>query len=336
MSSEAASPALNLDNTYGVLFIACIFMMALWGAGTVQLYYYHNRFAKIDEWWKKLAVFTIWALVSAHQGCILKPLYINFAKNFANPVALTRLNSASTETVVLAAFANALVQALFVTRIWQLSKKNYILTGSVSGLVVAQFVATMVYFGKKRSFSEDTQISSGVGAEHAATALLMVTNMVVAAVLVFLVHSTRSGFRRTDTTISRLVVYIVNTGLITGLCGLAALITAFALPNTTVYVFFLFIVPELYMNCLLASLNSREYLRSSPERSNEYSMSSTANSRRGHPSQLSSGMHKPSRPPHIVDIRIETETVADDEGLKRMPSVSGSEEPASVRRGEGV
>ncbi|THH01308.1 hypothetical protein EW145_g6941 [Phellinidium pouzarii] len=330
MSSEAAAPSLHLDSTYGVLFLALVITMALWGAGTVQLYYYHNKFGHTDEWWRRLIVFLIWALDTGHQICIIKPLYMDFVKNFDNPASLTHLDPASTDTVILAAFVDSLVQGLFLTRIWHLSRQNYVLTGSVIALVIAQFVSTMVYFGKENGFTDYTQLTKSVSVEHVATAIITVTDLVIASTLVWLLHSSRSGFKRTDTVINRLILYTVNTGLITGLCALAALVTGFALPNTSLYIFFLFVIPKLYLNCLLASLNSREHLRSTLEATDEFGMSVTASTLRAYPSRISSGMTKsqPNRP-HHVDIRVETDTMADHEAqkhLERTQSASGSED----------
>lgn len=68
------------------------------------------------------------------------------------------------------------------------------------------------------------------------------SDAIIAIVLSFYLHTSRSGFKRTDTIINRLIMFTVNTGVLTGICAVLTLITNVAFPNTFIYMIFYIIV----------------------------------------------------------------------------------------------
>ncbi|KAK0470108.1 uncharacterized protein EV420DRAFT_1634533 [Desarmillaria tabescens] len=58
-----------------------------------------------------------------------------------------------------------------------------------------------------------------------------------------------------------LILFTVNTNLISTLLSLGSLITYLVLPNATIYGGISFIFPKSYLNSFLAILNSRDFLR---------------------------------------------------------------------------
>ncbi|OCH91939.1 hypothetical protein OBBRIDRAFT_727855, partial [Obba rivulosa] len=72
----------------------------------------------------------------------------------------------------------------------------------------------------------------------------------------------RTGIRSTDSVIQVLMIYTINTCLVTRqeyiiLCEILCLITYAALPSMFVYWAFYFVSEKLYINALLANLNAR-------------------------------------------------------------------------------
>ena len=47
----------------------------------------------------------------------------------------------------------------------------------------------------------------------------------IALVLIYLLHQSRTGFKRSETIINRLILFTINTGALTSLCALVSLIT---------------------------------------------------------------------------------------------------------------
>ncbi|OJT07350.1 hypothetical protein TRAPUB_1816 [Trametes pubescens] len=86
-------------------------------------------------------------------------------------------------------------------------------------------------------------------------------DVTIAAILCTILHYSRTGFSKSNTLINRLMVFAVNTGLLTSICACLSLITILALPNTFIYITFFFLVGRMYSNSLMATLNARKSLR---------------------------------------------------------------------------
>ncbi|OCB85155.1 hypothetical protein A7U60_g7781 [Sanghuangporus baumii] len=140
MNSTDSPHDLHLDGTFGCAFIAGITTSALWGAWTVQLYYYCNHFWKTDKWWLRFHVLIVWAFDTTHQILEVEPFYVYLIKEFGNISYLSRLDSHLIDTFALTGFVNLAVQMLFVTRIWRFNTgaitSMLAIAAPVSGLVL--------------------------------------------------------------------------------------------------------------------------------------------------------------------------------------------------------
>ncbi|KAI5116215.1 hypothetical protein M0805_006766 [Coniferiporia weirii] len=305
----------GLDNTFGCLFIASVLTMGLWGMGSVQVYYYYDRYTN-DQWWLKLQVFAVWALDTAHQALILHSTYIYLVTEYANFAYLAHFESTIRDSIILTAFICALVQSFFVMRIYRLSKKNIPLTGVSLALVIAQFTSTVVYYAKAYHFTQFAELETIFDVTRTINVITMCSDVFIAGVLVYLLQNSRTGFKRSETMINRLVAFAVNTGLITSINAVISLVTGIALPTTFVYILFYLMLSRLYMNSMLATLNSRLNLSgnltdgSSGPVMNSISMNniSVNNNRPG-----GAKMHKDFPGTH-VNIKVDTETILDNGG----------------------
>ncbi|THH08791.1 hypothetical protein EW145_g2463 [Phellinidium pouzarii] len=307
--STPAAPAVPvlpaLDSTFGCLFLAGIFSTALWGAGSVQLYFYYDKYTKTDKWWLKIYIFMVYALDTLHQIFLLSSLYTYFVTNFANPAHLLLNERPLNSTAVVTALVDGFVQALFVMRVWHLSKKNYILTGILSLFVLGQTVSTMIYFGKAYNLNLIAELVSVLPEERAMDIIVTITDLSIASSMAYLLHSRRSGMRQTDTLINRLIFYTIATGLVSALAAVLALITAYVLPKTFIYLVFDLIAPKLYINSILALLNSRAKLRDGLISDSERGLSMNNMSRDG---VTSSGKNNAfTTRTNVVNIKVDTQ-----------------------------
>ncbi|KAI0029254.1 hypothetical protein K488DRAFT_88895 [Vararia minispora EC-137] len=83
------------------------------------------------------------------------------------------------------------------------------------------------------------------------------TDIFTAMVLCYYLHTMRTGYRRSDSLINRLIMFSVNTGALTSACSLSVLIVYQLLPTNFVFISLYFILCKLYSNSCLATLNSR-------------------------------------------------------------------------------
>ena len=119
-----------------------------------------------------------------------------------------------------------------------MSKRNKVLTGLTITLVLGQFATTMAYFALVEPLTLFTQLGSVRNMSRAMSATIAFADIIIAGILVFLLHRSRSGFKRSDSVINRLIPYTIASGLLTGVDGLLALIFSLVLPDTYSYMIF--------------------------------------------------------------------------------------------------
>ncbi|KAI5118154.1 hypothetical protein M0805_000533 [Coniferiporia weirii] len=349
MSSAEALP--SLDGTFGCLFLAgmCVllyeliatvliyflnglalqlckpsfysqasarptdpYVPSLWSSGTVQLYFYYDKYASNDKLWLKIYIFVTYVLDTTHQCFLLAALYSYFVTNYANLAHLNVLERPLVNTTITTACTDALVQALFVLRIWHLSKKNYVLTGILGAFILGQFSSTTTYFATVYKLPEVTMLATAIPVEVAMNSVATFVDTSIAVVIAYLLHSNRSQIKQTNSLISRLMAYAISTGLLTSVMSLMALVTALALPNKFIYLIPDFLIPKLYFNSILALYNSRESLR------NNLIVSSQQGISMGNIVRPYTGGNGAFSPANAVSIKVDTERVlnVDSDGHK--------------------
>ncbi|EDR04015.1 uncharacterized protein LACBIDRAFT_306379 [Laccaria bicolor S238N-H82] len=82
----------------------------------------------------------------------------------------------------------------------------------------------------------------------------------VAGSLCALLFGNRTGFKRTDSLVTSLMAFTINTGLLTSICAIACFVTYALWPQRLIFMGVYFALSK-YINSLLASLNARGLLR---------------------------------------------------------------------------
>ncbi|KAJ3933824.1 MAG: hypothetical protein NXY57DRAFT_997241 [Lentinula lateritia] len=91
--------------------------------------------------------------------------------------------------------------------------------------------------------------------------LAAVADTYIAGLLTLLLHTSRTGFQRSDSIINKLIIFSINTGALTSLCAIASMLSILLAPATFIYISFFFCMGRLYANSLLATLNIRTLIR---------------------------------------------------------------------------
>ncbi|KAI0039476.1 hypothetical protein FA95DRAFT_1550637 [Auriscalpium vulgare] len=252
----------SLDSTMGGLYISIVVSGSLWGVTALQTWHYYLNYPQ-DPWHLKAIVAVVFSLDTLHQILIAHTGYWYLVTHYFEPQFLGHIVWSIAAEVVVAAIVALTVQCFFIMRIWQLSKKSLIIVGLVSALVLSQFLVTIVYLA--RVFTRDlwtyAKLATIKGLSMSINAATVAADVSIALVLCYFLGSSRTGFRRSDTVINKLILFAVNTGLITSIDAVCSLVTIAALPNTFIYISFFFAQSRLYSNSLMATLNARKYLR---------------------------------------------------------------------------
>ncbi|TFY76164.1 hypothetical protein EWM64_g7848 [Hericium alpestre] len=262
--ADAAAAIPSLDSTMGAMFIGVVIGAMLYGIWWVDIIVYVPAFDFISL-------------------CIIAHL-------------------ASQVEVLFNSFTAFLVQSFFTVRIYKLSNKNILVTGTVYALVLGQFFVTLVYFIKGIQMSTFAQLGTLKAISMAVNAMTAASDVAIALALCSMLHKSRTGFRSSDSMINKLIMFTVNTGLLTSIDAVCSLASIAGSPNTFIYICFFFTLGRLYSNSLLATLNARRSLRQS---SSGNAINSETISGQGIPMQRTN-VFEPNKTSGNISIKIDT------------------------------
>ncbi|GJE95573.1 hypothetical protein PsYK624_117590 [Phanerochaete sordida] len=268
---------LNLNNTFGVAMICAFFAAILYGVMCLQCYIFFNRFSQ-EGVRLKCSVWALWAMNTVHLAFLIHPLYIYMVTNYDNLATLIQIPWSISAGIVLSISSNLLVQSWYSYRIFILSDKNYWITvplitgifavlGTGIALVVGTFtMAPLTYF-----LSLNPVLFTGM-------ALIMVVDMYISIVLVILLRRQRARIvsKHTISALQFVMMYTVNTGLISSFVSLGVIIARAIAPADMIYISIYFVLSPVYSNSLMGSLNARDWFRASEPTMNTITVRSAA------------------------------------------------------------
>ncbi|KAJ6472687.1 hypothetical protein C8R47DRAFT_1324604 [Mycena vitilis] len=192
---------------------------------------------------------------TVHQALITHTIYTYLVTNFTSGlVELNKLVWSLIVEVLFNGLTALLVQSFLAVRVWRLSKGNKWLTGAAWLLILAEFGCVVAYITLALPLDTFTELANLKALSIAVNSLAASGDVLIASILCFLLLRSRTG---SDTVVNKLVMFFVNTGLITSLFAVASLISITVAPTTFIYIFFFFCMGRLYSNSLFAILNAR-------------------------------------------------------------------------------
>ncbi|KAF8974326.1 hypothetical protein BDZ97DRAFT_12638 [Flammula alnicola] len=259
--AELAVP-MHVDNTMGAAYIGVVAAGILYGVSFVQAWYYFIKYQQ-DVWYIKALVGAIWVFETIHQALISHTVYHYIITNYNNPRTLNDIVWSILLEVLFNGLIGLLVQGFLTLRVWRLSGNNVPLTVVLGCLVLACFSCSVAFTAQSMQLQTWVQLEQLKGLSMAVNLLGAVTDILIAAALFVFLHRSRTGFKKSDTMISRLIAFTVSTG------------------HTLIYVAFYFCLGRLYSNSVLATLNARQIIRGLGENSDELSFSLQSISKSG-------------------------------------------------------
>lgn len=248
----------------GGFVIELVLGVLLYGIAVAQIYIYAFNCQK-DPWMLKAVVACVATLETLHTISLFILLYQYTIVDFGNLLATFEMPWSVTTTVGLEMCIIAVVQSFYVWRIWILSNRSWLLTFVIGfllvtrlgfGLASAALTATLDTWGRFRSERLPLfTISSGL-------AFNATVDLAIAFILIRYLHRNQTGFKKTDSAISILMAYAVNTGAITMVVSLVTALTFAFMKTSLVFAGLTVVAGKLYSNSLLGTLNARNLIRS--------------------------------------------------------------------------
>ncbi|KAF6762825.1 hypothetical protein DFP72DRAFT_568807 [Ephemerocybe angulata] len=257
---SASQSPISLDNTMGASLIGVICASVLYGVSCVQTWYYFNHYRN-DVWYIKSLVGAVWLFDTTHQILISHTVYYYIVTNYGNPNSLGHLVWSILLEVLFNGFIGLLVQGFLALRVWRLSNENIPLTVTVVALVLAEFASSVAFTVKSMRLQTWGELGQLKGLSITVNIVGVVADILIAGALFFFLHRSRTGFKKSDTMISRLILFTVSTGFLTTICAVASLVSILVWGHTLIYVAFYFGIGRLYSNSVLATLNARKSIR---------------------------------------------------------------------------
>ncbi|KAI0773043.1 hypothetical protein BD413DRAFT_310771 [Trametes elegans] len=256
----ALPPLPSLDNTYGALLIGTFLGLMLYGLTVHQTYRYF-RLYPTDVRWLKGLVMSILTLETLHTTLCMVAVYYHLVTNYFNPESLlvghwaTRLLTPTTGVTIL------LCQSFYAFRVYRIGShviyRLLVAVAVICMVLVLGFTIAATVEGFRLSLNDFQRVSWLVSAIFGCAVLV---DLCLTGTLVVVLLRSRTGFKRTDSLIEVLIIYSINTGLLTSIFGLLCFIFAKILPGNLIYIGISVVGVKLYANSVLAVLNSRRAL----------------------------------------------------------------------------
>ncbi|TFY61146.1 hypothetical protein EVJ58_g4693 [Rhodofomes roseus] len=203
-------------------------------------------------------------------------MWLYIVTNHANPSALQTIPTTFTVEFLLSSVTVLVVQTYFIRAIYRflIGKWYFIpLIGPLTVIALLSFgrapaaggCASVAEFARDPGFNAilfNSRIPASI-----QTVAAFVADVYIAIALSVILYGKKTGFKNTDTLVSRLVTYAIHRGLFTALLQLLHFATYIATlqygASELIWSLFHFPASKVYVNSLLALLNVRHWLRES-------------------------------------------------------------------------
>ncbi|KAK0450191.1 hypothetical protein EV421DRAFT_1899708 [Armillaria borealis] len=268
--------AIDINNTFGAMLI---------GALVTMTYFYFTTYPQ-DSPRIKYFVGLIWGLDTVHVVFMCHTMHHYLIAGFGDPAYLVEGTWSLFSSIMINVIISFLVQCFFALRIHGLCPKPYKwwITSVIGSMVFAHlcfgigeitvvsdhFSANNRWIWQKlfvrKEFSRLNEVNYVAVLPFAITAIL--SDLLIALGLCFLLRRSRTNFANTDYIIKILVRYAITRCLLTSLMAVVETILATSFHSFAID----FVIGKIWSNSLLASLNSRRSLRDTFNRKNSGSV----------------------------------------------------------------
>ncbi|KAL4256227.1 hypothetical protein AB1N83_011608 [Pleurotus pulmonarius] len=318
-----------ISSNFSALFLGNLFATIFYGITTQQTFTYFKLNSAHDTTTLRLQIAFLWLLDGIHIAFITHSVYSCAAWSTTSLEAVRPVWSISAQVFIMT-FSDFLVRGIFASRVWIVSRKNVFMVVPIAALSTVNFILGLVLASKLLkipTFSElwSTNIQPAMYSNLASG---VAADLSIAVALVFWLLKSRTGFKRTDSLLNTMMVYAVNTGLLTTICGFTSLVTYAARRNDLVFLGFFFVLSELLINAMLASFNARQCMRRDASGVTSIHSSQIDSNVSGKPiisGHVGSGTGHAMKP-LVIDIQQEVHTSRDTEKIAEVYNTSADAE----------
>ncbi|KAJ3005375.1 hypothetical protein NUW54_g4366 [Trametes sanguinea] len=249
-----------LTESLGAILLGTIFGSMLYGLMLHQTYRYWRLYPN-DKFILKGLVASIVVMETFHMVLWIIVCYEFLIVDYLNPLKIVSHQPwFLVLTIPMVVVAAAISQAFYAGRLYYIGPQyRPLVFVAVSVMLMATgwgFAAT-VQAARAKSMLQFLQSSwiLCVSSGH-----VVLCDLITTSSLVYVLWRRRTGVKRTDSVVSVLIVYTINTGLVTTVFTFLIFLFALVRPNDLIYGGISIFGVKLYSNSTLAVLNSRRSL----------------------------------------------------------------------------
>ncbi|KAI0358346.1 hypothetical protein OH77DRAFT_1263959 [Trametes cingulata] len=233
---------------------------ALQGILNVQIYLYYLWFPR-DPLATKLLVSAIFIYEWIQTVLVTQTAFEIDVYDFGDRTALTAFHNTWFSVTIMCAVISAVVQGYFSWRIWILSRSKLlpavIICFSFAQMSVGVAGGVMLHVIDPTA-AEASAVTPVISSWLAGAAFV---DLIIALSMTYHLTRSKSGIKKTDDLVNRLVRLVVETGTLTATVAIVDLVCFTAIPNTLLHECPALVLAKLYSNTILVSLNNRAFLR---------------------------------------------------------------------------
>ncbi|EIM84074.1 uncharacterized protein STEHIDRAFT_170466 [Stereum hirsutum FP-91666 SS1] len=248
------------DTTIGVLLVGLFFNIFLYGLVCYQFLLYYMSPHK-DRLYIRALVGALFVVDTIHAGVSVYSAWETCVTNFNNPAILFRVSWTITFTACATALTALLSQSFLGWRVF-LFTKSKILAAIIFVFSFTSFICGMI-----------AGVQCGILGEVALLPTISIVSLlwlvfqtsadiIITVSLCWSLWRSRTGFRKTDSLIFRVMRGAIQTGLFVTIFALGDMFSFHFNPTTNLYAMFAFPIGRIYTNTLLDTLLSRREMKS--------------------------------------------------------------------------
>ncbi|RPD54873.1 hypothetical protein L226DRAFT_261520 [Lentinus tigrinus ALCF2SS1-7] len=248
-----------LDNTFGAVLLGTFLALILYGLTLHQSYRYFGMYPGDSRILKGLVIVvlileTVTSIMSMH-AC-----YFYLVTSYFNPRELLRGTWSIRAMPLVSGLVMTASQSFFAWRVYIMGPRYRILVGAAAFLCILELgfssAATAEAF-IARSFQSFKHVTWLVSTQ---STMAVTADILLTIVLIYVLRRSRTGIKRTDSMLEVMIMYSINTGLLTGIFNFLSLFFSFIRPGDMIYIGIGIPGTKMYANTLMAALNSRRSL----------------------------------------------------------------------------
>lgn len=215
---------IDLNQTFGAAFIGMVVAAILYGVTLLQTYNYYTLFPE-DHIALRTMVAVLWALDTLSLGFVCRGVYTYLVTDFSNPIALLDTLWTITAEPAISGAVAFIAHAYLGSRVWRICGRPLILGIALtllSTLALADSIVAVVNAMQFKVWTNTPELRWKAFVGDVTTAIL---DLIIAAVLSVYLWRAEVFSRGGNHTVRTLLLYTINTGILTTVMSLLDLIS---------------------------------------------------------------------------------------------------------------